>query len=297
MDIGCHLPTQGPVATREALLTFAREAEQRDIASLWVSDHVVFPRTATGNYPGGRFPHPPDKAYLEPVAVLAAAAVCTTRARIGASVFILGHRHPVVMAKMLTTIDALSNGRLICGVGVGWWKEELDILGAPFHARGRQADEILRVFKELWTNDKPAFEGEFFRFRDIGFAPKPVQKPHPPIWVGGDSPGAFRRVVTLGDGWHATSKTPAELGDALTRLRAAADAGRRPFETIELSLRFALRDELLAQGPQAVVDRLAEYKRLGLRHVMLDFRRDDLARMLEILDLVAGTVRPAVDAA
>jgi len=297
MDIGCHLPTQGPVATREALLTFAREAEQRDIASLWVSDHVVFPRTATGNYPGGRFPHPPDKAYLEPVAVLAAAAVCTTRARIGASVFILGHRHPVVMAKMLTTIDALSNGRLICGVGVGWWKEELDILGAPFHARGRQADEMLKVFKALWTAENPSFEGEFFRFRDIGFAPKPVQKPHPPIWVGGDSPGAFRRVVTLGDGWHATSKTPAELGDALTRLRAAADAGRRPFETIELSLRFALRDELLAQGPQAVVDRLAEYKRLGLRHVMLDFRRDDLARMLEILDLVAGTVRPAVDAA
>ncbi len=297
MDIGCHLPTQGPVATREALLTFAREAEQRDIASLWVSDHVIFPRTATGNYPGGRFPHPPDKPYLEPVAVLAAAAVCTTRARIGASVFILGHRHPVLMAKMLTTIDALSNGRLICGVGVGWWKEELDILGAPFHARGRQADEMLKVFKALWTAENPSFEGEFFRFRDIGFAPKPVQKPHPPIWVGGDSPGAFRRVVTLGDGWHATSKTPAELGDALTRLRAAADAGRRPFETIELSLRFALRDELLAQGPQAVVDRLAEYKRLGLRHVMLDFRRDDLARMLEILDLVAGTVRPAVDAA
>ena len=112
------------------------------------------------------------------------------------------------MAKMLTTIDALSNGRLICGVGVGWWKEEMEILGAPFHARGRQADEILKIFKELWTADNPAFEGEFFRFRDIGFAPKPVQKPHPPIWVGGDSPGAFRRVVTLGDGWHATSKTP-----------------------------------------------------------------------------------------
>lgn len=297
MDIGCHLPTQGPVATREALLTFAREAETRDIASLWVSDHVIFPRSATGSYPGGRFPHPPDKPYLEPVAVLAAAAVCTTRARIGASVFILGHRHPVVMAKLLTTIDALSNGRLICGVGVGWWKEELEILGAPFHARGRQADEILRVFKALWTNDTPAFEGEFFRFRDVGFAPKPVQKPHPPIWVGGDSPGAFRRVVTLGDGWHATNKTPAELRDALTRLRAVADAARRPFETLALSLRFTLRDELLAQGPQAVIDRLSEYKRLGLSHVMIDFRRDDLAQMLDILDLVTSTVRPAVDAA
>ncbi len=297
MDIGCHLPTQGPVATRDALLTFAREAERRRMASLWVSDHVVFPRTATGSYPGGRFPHPPDKAYLEPVAVLAAAAVCTTEARLGSSVFILGHRHPVVMAKMLTTIDALSQGRLICGVGVGWWKEELEILGAPFGARGRQADEILRVFKELWTADNPRFDGEFFRFHDIGFAPKPVQKPHPPIWVGGDSPGAFRRVVTLGDGWHATSKTPAELRDALARLRATADAAKRPWESITLSLRFSLSDDLLGQGAQAVVDRLCEYKRLGLAHLMIDFRRDDLGRMLELLELVATTVRPAVDAA
>jgi probable F420-dependent oxidoreductase len=294
MDIGCHLPTQGPVATREALLTFAGEAERHRVASLWVSDHVVFPRTATGRYPGGRFPHPPDKAYLEPVAVLAAAAVCTTQARLGASVFILGHRHPVVMAKMLTTIDALSNGRLICGVGVGWWKEEMEILGAPFHARGRQADEILKVFKELWTADNPALEGEFFRFRDIGFAPKPVQKPHPPIWVGGDSPGAFRRVVTLGDGWHATSKTPAELRDALGRLRAAAETAGRPFGSLALSLRFALKDELLAQGPQAIIDLFAEYKRLGLGHLAIDFRRDDLGRMLELLELIATKVRPAV---
>ena len=297
MDIGCHLPNQGPLAIGEAVTTFAREADRRGIASLWVSDHVIFPRTATGSYPGGRFPHPPDKPYLEPVVVLAAAAVCTTRARLGASVFILGHRHPVVMAKMLTSIDALSQGRLICGVGVGWWKEELEILGVPFHRRGRQADEILKVFKALWSDDNPSFEGEFFRFRDIGFAPKPVQKPHPPLWVGGDSPGAFRRVVTLGDGWHATSKTPAEFADALTRLRAAADTARRRFETIELSLRYALRDELLAKGAQAVVDELAAYKRLGLSHILLEFRRDDLGRMLEILDLVTGTVRPAVDRA
>ena len=295
MEIGCHLPTQGPVATREALVTFAREAERRDVASLWVSDHVVFPRTATGSYPGGRFPHPPDKAYLEPVVVLAAAAVATTRPRLGSSVFILGHRHPVVMAKMLTSIDALSNGRLIVGVGVGWWKEELEILGVPYQARGRQADEILKALKVLWTDDNPSLDGQFFRFRDIGFAPKPVQKPHPPIWVGGDSPGAFRRVVALGDGWHATSKTPAEFGEALARLRAVADAARRPFASIELSIRVVLRDDLLADKGRPAIDRLVEYKRLGVRHVTLDFRRDDLGQMIEILDVVTGTLRPAVD--
>ncbi len=297
MDIGCHLPNQGPLATREALATFARAADERGVASLWVSDHVIFPRTATGSYPGGRFPHPPDKAYLEPVVTLTAAAMCTTRARLGASVFILGHRHPVVMAKMLTSIDALSEGRLIVGVGVGWWKEELEMLGAPFTRRGRQADEALQVFKALWTQDNPAFEGEFFRIRDLGFAPKPVQKPHPPIWVGGDSPGAFRRVATFGDGWHATSKTPAQFSEALGRLRKATDEARRPFESIALSLRFELTDELIAQGAQAVVDALGAYQRLGLTHILLQFRRDDLGRMLEILDFVTGRVRPAVDRA
>src|SRR5436853_347939 len=157
--------------------------------------------------------------------------------------------------------------------------------------------EALTVCKALWTQDNPAFEGEFFRFRDVGFAPKPVQKPHPPIWVGGDSPGAFRRVATLGDGWHATSKTPAQLAEALGRLRKAADAAGRRFETIELSLRFGLSDALLAQGAQAVVDQLGEFKHLGLSHVVLEFRRDDLKQMIEILDVVTGDIRPAVDRA
>jgi probable F420-dependent oxidoreductase len=297
MDLGAHLPTQGPLATREAVMTFCREAERARVASLWVSDHVIFPRTATGRYPGGRFPHPPDKAYLEPVATLTAAAMCTERARLGASVFILGHRHPVVMAKMLTTIDALSNGRLIVGVGVGWWKEELTILGAPFERRGRQADEALEVFKALWTQANPSFEGEFFRFHDVGFAPKPVQQPHPPIWVGGDSPGAFRRVVTLGDGWHATSKTPAQMKEALGRLRETADKGGRKFGTLAISLRLGLTDEMLGNGGKQAIDLLGEYKRLALEHVVLEFRRDDLGRMLDILGQVAGPIRRAVDAA
>src|SRR3989442_8046018 len=177
-------------------------------------------------------------------------SVCTTRARLGSSVFILGHRQPVLMAKMLASIDALSKGRLICGFGVGWWKEELEILGAPFHTRGRQADEALRVFKELWTSDSPRFEGEFFRFGDLGFAPKPVQKPHPPIWVGGASPAAFRRGVTLRRGRHASPRSVTEFRDGLARLRKAADAHGRSWETIQISMRFCPSDQLLAHGQQ-----------------------------------------------
>jgi probable F420-dependent oxidoreductase len=299
MDIGCHLPMHGPLATRDALLTFCREAEARDVASLWVSDHVVFPRTETGEHPGGPFPFPPEMAYLEAVTVLAAAASVTERARLGASVFILGHRHPVVMAKMLSTIDVLSNGRLICGVGVGWWEEELALLGVPYRQRGAQADEIIQVFKTLWTEEHPSFSGRFYTIPDVGFAPKPVQKPHPPIWVGGDSPGAFKRTATLADGWNATAKSPEQAKIALDQLRAAADAAGRPFDTIELSVRLNWKGEQppIRRSAQEVIDRLGAYKTLGFTHVLIDFRRDTIDEMLDDLDVVTSEVRPAVDRA
>jgi len=298
MQIGVHVPTTvAPGVTRDAVLTFAREAEMRDFASLWVSDHVVIPR-ATAGYPGGRtFPVPPDVPYLEPVAILAALAMITTRARIGCSVFILGHRHPVTMAKMLATIDVLSGGRLICGVGVGWWRQELETLGVDFARRGRAADEALRVFKALWTEREPQVEGEFYRVADVGFEPKPLQKPHPPIWVGGNTPAALRRVVALGDGWHAMSKTAAELRDALAELRRIADRTGRAWQSIELTMRFELSEPVLADGVQSVIDRLGEYARLGIRHTAVVFRREDPKRMLELLDLVATKVRPALASA
>jgi alkanesulfonate monooxygenase SsuD/methylene tetrahydromethanopterin reductase-like flavin-dependent oxidoreductase (luciferase family) len=292
MDIGCQLPMQGPVATRDALVTFARQAEGLGMASLWVSDHVIFPYTSSG-YPGGRFPHPPEKPYLEPVTLLAAAAMCTTKARLGASVFVLGHRHPVLMAKMLTTIDTLSNGRLICGVGVGWWKQELEILGAPFASRGKQADEMLRL-QELWTSDRPAFDGEFYRFSDIGFAPK-VRSRIRPSGSAAIAPAPFA----------ASSRSAT---DGTRRARPRGDAGRHRAPARRRRYRRApveITDDLAATRPQrrsgsagraGVTDLFGEYQRLGLAHLMVDFRRDDLGRMLELLDLVATKVRPAVAA-
>jgi probable F420-dependent oxidoreductase len=297
MQIGCHLPTQGAVATRTALVTFARQVENSPLASLWVSDHVVFPRVGNNNYPSGRFPHAPDTAYLEPVAVLAAVAMCTERLLLGSSVFILGHRNPVVMAKMLTTIDTLSNGRLICGVGVGWWREEFAALGIPFEARGRRANEMIQIFKILWTDDAPHFDGEFYRFRDIGFAPKPVQKPHPPLWIGGHSAGAFQRVVALGDGWHASAQSPAQMRTHLAHLRKVADTAGRPFEQLTLSLRLKLSAEEVQGSRQALIDQYCAYKALGLSHVAVDFRRESLAEMLDTVDFLATEIYPAVQTA
>ena len=297
MDIGCHLPTQGPVATREALMTFASRAEARRMASLWVSDHVVFPKAGNDEYPSGGFPHPPDTPYLEPVTVLAAAAMCTERVRLGSSVFILGHRNPVVMAKMLTTIDALSNGRLICGVGVGWWRQEFAALGVPFQQRGRRASEMIQIFKTLWMDAEPRFEGAFYHLDNVGFAPKPLQKPHPPIWVGGHSRAALQRAVTLGDGWHASSQSPEQMRVYLERLQQAAESAGRSFETLALSLRLKLSHDEVAGSRQAIIDRYSAYRDLGLSHLVIDFRRDDLSQMLDTLDFVATDICPTVQAA
>jgi hypothetical protein len=151
-------------------------------------------------------------------------------------VFILGHRHPVVMAKMLTSIDVLSSGRLICGVGVGWWKEELEILGVPFTRRGRHAHEALRVFKALWTEDNPAFEGEFFRCHDIGFAPKLVQKPHPPARTlspslqarRARSPGCDRRPGSSGSAGGLSSNVARSLRRA--SVQPAPKRAKRPMD-------------------------------------------------------------------
>jgi len=168
------------------------------------------------------------------------------------------------------------------------------MLGVPFKERGRHADEILQIFKTLWTSDHPTFNGTFFRFDDVGFQPKPVQKPHPPIWVGGNSPAAFRRVVTYGDGWHATFLATDALRTRLDQLRKAADAAKRSFDTIELSMRVGTKGPI-TESRQAIIDQLADYKKLGLTHVMLDIRRDSLTEMLEALDVVTSEIRPAVE--
>jgi probable F420-dependent oxidoreductase len=222
MLIGCHVPTTIPAeVARDAVLTFAREAEAREFASLWVSDHVVIPRDTAGYPAGGRFPIPPDVPYLEPVAMLGALAVVTQRARIGCSVFILGHRHAVAMAKMLATIDVLSGGRLTVGIGAGWLKTEFDaVVTTPFAERGAVTDEYVAAFRTLWTADKPKIDGRYVHYDGLVLAPKPVQRPHPPIWVGGESGPSLRRTARFGDAWYPIGSNNAHLLDTLPRYQA-----------------------------------------------------------------------------
>src|ERR687884_1249302 len=240
LAVGCTLPTSGPAADPSALGALAQAAEELGFDSIWVSDHVVVPERIASTYPyspDGAFHSGPHTPVLEPLSTLAYLAGQTRRIRLGTHVLILPYRNPVLTAKMATTIDNLSGGRLDLGVGVGWMQEEFDALGqaAYYERRGAVSDEQMRVLRTLWTEDVPRFSGDFYRFEPLGARPHPVQKPHPPIWIGGHTPAALRRVGRSGDGWlpigarPPADLPPQEIAAGMARIReVAAQAGRDP---------------------------------------------------------------------
>jgi probable F420-dependent oxidoreductase len=242
MKYGFTLPGRGPLATPDNLATIARHGDELGYHFLLVGDHIVVPRQIASSYPyteSGEFPGSASGIAMEQLTVLAFLAGQTQTIRLVTSVIIVPHRNPLVAAKALATLDVLSKGRLVVGVGVGWMREEFEALGLPpFDERGEVTDEYIRAFKELWTSDNPSFEGKYCRFSNISFLPKPVQKPHPPIWVGGESRRALRRTAELGNGWYPISVNPQfplgepeQLAARLQRLASLAkEVGRDPAE-------------------------------------------------------------------
>jgi probable F420-dependent oxidoreductase len=260
MLIGFDAPTRGPNAAPEALLRIVREGEAMGFDYATLSDHVVIPRDIRARYPyaaSGEFPAGARGDWHEQLALAAFLAGRTSRLRLLTSVMVVPHRQPVLCAKILSTIDVLSGGRLIVGCGAGWLEEEFAVLGTPpFAERGAVTDEYLQAFRALWTEEAPRFEGRYVRFADIVFAPKPVQKPHPPLWIGGESGPALRRAARLGDGWYPIGTNPRHPLDTLQRYRAAvetlrrlaAEAGRNP-QQLQLGYRAVVHSQ--AAEPRA----------------------------------------------
>ena len=300
MRFGFYLPTRGRTAEPHAIETMVAHGEALGFSSVVVADHLVFPVTIHSRYPytvSGAFPGQGDA--LDQLSLMAFVAGKSRRLRLISSVMILPHRNPVVTAKMLATIDVLSGGRVTVGVGVGWLREEFQALGAPdFDRRGAVSDEYLRIFKTLWTQDPASFRGEFYSFEALRCLPHPTQKPHPPIWVGGHSKVALRRVARLGDGWHPVGATPAvplrppEMRASLDELRRLADAERRDFAALTISFKAPLYDP--GQGvdggadrrpftgsTQAIADDIGIYAGLGVSELIFDFRAETLTESLD----------------
>jgi probable F420-dependent oxidoreductase len=201
------------------------EAERLGYESVWLPEHLVFTRTMTDSpHPGEDIPPvPPTAPIFDAFAYLAFLAARTERVRLGTHVFNIGLRHPFTTARGVQTVDLMSGGRFEFGIGASWLKEEWDATQLDFESRGRRVDEAVAVCKQLWTEETSSHHGEFFRFDEVVFEPKPVQKPWPPILVGGESKAALRRAVRLGDGWlgmgHSFDSASAQiamLGDLLT---------------------------------------------------------------------------------
>jgi probable F420-dependent oxidoreductase len=248
MQIGFNAPTAGPLAVPEALAKIVTEGEAMGFAYATVSDHVVIPKDIHARYPyseTGEFPAGARQERHEQLIEAAWLAAITKKLRFVLSVMVVPHRPAVLAAKQLASIDVLSGGRLTVGIGAGWLKEEFEAIGAPdFAARGAITDEYLEAFKVLWTQGDPRFEGATTRFANIDFSPKPPQKPHPPIWVGGESGPALRRTAKLGDAWYPIGTNPAfpmesmpRLKGGIERLRKATTAAGRAADAVKVAIR------------------------------------------------------------
>ncbi len=315
LAIGCTLPAQSVASEPAALASLAHAAEDLGYDSLWLSDHVVIPERITSSYPyspDGRFPTLATQPYLEPLAGLGYLAGVTRRVRLGTHVLILPYRHPLLTAKMVATLDNQSGGRVDLGIGVGWMREEFEALGLEervFTRRGAATDEQLRILKTVWTEDVASFEGEFYRFDRLGALPHPLQKPYPPIWVGGHSPAALRRTARFGDGWLPIGgRPPADLPPAAVAagwatIRAEAERVGRDASRLQLCFSTAVsfeppddpRRPFSGSSEQIAAD-FESYREVGVDSFLVGFGSRPLADYEQRLRRFAEEVRTALGA-
>jgi probable F420-dependent oxidoreductase len=303
LKVGVNLLNFGPGATPENFGAWARTAEALGYHFLGVSDHVALTRDVSSQYPA---------PFYDPFTLLAWLSGITRSLELATTVAILPYRSPLQLARVGANLDRLSGGRFILGVGVGWAREEFEVLGVPFEKRGAVADEYLEALLELWAKDTASFRGRFVRFENVETGPRPLTDPHPPIWVGGGSDAALRRAVRFGDAWHPIRIRVPWLEKKKGELQKVADSMGRPAP--QLSPRILLR---LTETPETDSRRAGEgtldqirrdfsdLEGLGCTHVLLDFftgdveatrRSEPYFRVLEtlaekVLDLPRRTLR------
>jgi probable F420-dependent oxidoreductase len=262
MQIGIFPTTASPFATPDWLTAVGVGAEERGFDSLWVPEHVVLFEEYESRYPyspDGRIPTAPESGMLDPFAALAFLASCTSTIRLATGIALLPQRNPVYAAKEIATIDWLSEGRVDLGIGVGWLREEFEAVGVDWANRGRRTDEYLGVLRALWCDDPSSYEGEFYSLPACNMFPKPVQQPHPPVHIGGESDAALRRVARLGQGWYTIDRAPDGLAEPLARLEELlAEQGRTRDEVqVTVSPYFqGLTPDMVRGYAEAGVDRV-----------------------------------------
>jgi len=307
LPFGIALPNYGPLATPQNLLRLARLAEDLEIDSVWVSDHVVIPESIASPYPYGRQPQaqPADMRNLrhcfDALSTLAFLAGATQRIRLGVSVFVLPLRNPIVTAKTVASVDALSGGRVIFGCGVGWLREEFEVLHAPeFSRRGPITDAYLRVCKSVWSEEAVDCAKDDYDAPRFHAEPKPAQGSKLPVWIGGNSRAAIVRAVRLGNGWHPIDLSPEQLQTKIQVLhQLCSAAGRSPTE-ITVSLRATVRvvqdsaesSSWLTGNAEKLRKDVAAYAACGANYMVLNLRHGrSIEELNDQLEQVAAILR------
>jgi len=310
LKFGISINTRGPTARPENTTLIARRAEEAGFHEAVVGDHIVFPNNIASKYPyNPEAVHPGsvEGETLECLTLLTFIAAKTEKIRVVTGVMITPNRNPIIAAKALATMDYLSKGRVTVGLGAGWMREEFEALGLPpYEERGEVTNEYIRAMKELWTSPNPRFEGKYVKFSDIRFHPKPGQKPHIPIWIGGESLPAMRRAASLGDGWHPIGLNPQHPLETASQMKAAIEklgelarkAGREPSE-IEVAYRVP-KYELLSEGhlkpfrgtAEGIARDVREFAAVGVSHLVFDLRTNDVKKTLGLIEGFAEKVMP-----
>ena len=299
MEYGFVLPK---LISNEKLLLFVKSVESLGFHSIWASDHVVLPIARTNLYPytdDGSFTASPEDPQLDALILLSFLASHTEKIKIGTSVLIAPYRNPILQAKMLASLDVLTGGRVICGLGVGWWKEEFAALQAPFEYRGLATDEYIQIFKTLWRDNEPEFNGETYQFSNIAFFPKPNGIP---IWIGGHTKRAIRRTVKYGDAWHPTRLTPEKIKEMKLYLDEQCQIHERNTEEITISLKRTLHftdigintnsklrsQSALIDSTNKIIEDIKKCAEVGIKQLTFDFQTNNLDECVNIMEHLAN---------
>lgn len=299
MKLGFSLPVAGAWATPENQVQIAQRAERLGYHSLWVFQRLLYALEPQNDYPP--MPGQPwPKAFesvVDPIVTLAYVAGATSTIRLGTSILIMPYYSPIIMAKALATLDLVSSGRLHVGLGVGWSKDEFEAVGVPFSQRGKRGDEFIECLKAIWTQEEVEFRGQFYNVPRSKIGPKPIQKPHPPITVGGYGSAAVRRAAALADGFMGGNVALDQVAPLVKELKVAMEAAGRDFDTIHLVSRgtFRLHDSPQGEDRRALWGTLEEIKEdieryadAGLTELFLEANFDPDVSLEQTLEVMAA---------
>ncbi len=281
MDIGVAM-----VISSESMdvAVLAEKAESLGFDSFWLPEHPIIPVETTSKYagtPDGSIP-PFMMNMADPFIALARASAVTQKIKLGTSICLVPEHNPIAQAKQIATLDLISGGRFIFGIGAGWLREETEIMGGNFDHRWGQTREAILAMKELWTKDESEFHGKFFDFPPVKCFPKPVQSPHPPVFLGGNASNVFKRVVSWGDGWMPVRIPPEDVKKGRAAMDELAEAAGRDPGSIELTVYAAPPDK----------DEIAKYQEAGANRAIVNLSTTLEGQAVEALEKLAGQVLP-----